>query len=231
MSKGSHTYMYPDAVIFDFDGVIVDTEPIHYKSFQIVLEPLGLGYTWKDYTEKYMGFDDRDAFREAFRIANKPLENTILNELIQNKARIFKHVAQSARPYSGVIELILELSSMKIPLAISSGALKTDILPILSQLEIHDHFTHIISADDVTKSKPDPASYITAMQRLISTFPEKLDNNSSIYAIEDTPAGILSAKGAGLKVIAVTNSYSKENLTIANMIIEDLSQLLRNQWP
>lgn len=224
--------MYPEAVIFDFDGVIVDTEPIHYRSFQKILEPLGLSYSWQDYIKKYMGFDDRDAFREVFKTKSLELSQITLQELIDKKAKIFEHVIhEGVQPYPGVIELITELSKIEVPLAICSGALRSDILPILDQLQIFSLFNHIITADDVAQSKPDPASYLRAKEKLISTFPDKINRQSTIYAIEDTPAGIQSAKGAGLIVIAVTNSYGFESLTQADMTVTSLSQLMQGQWP
>ena len=223
--------MYPDAVIFDFDGVIVDTEPIHYQAFQKILEPMGKGYTWQDYTKTYMGFDDRDAFREAFRAAGQTVTPDTLQALINQKAAIFEQVIeQGVTPYPGVIELIQELATQGIPLAISSGALRSDILPILAQLDITRYFSHIVTADDVPQSKPHPASYLKAKELLLTNFPEKLTADSVIFAIEDTPAGIQSAKGAGLSVIAVTNSYPVEKLWQADAQVQSLMQLSCGNW-
>lgn len=219
--------MSPDAVIFDFDGVIVDTEPIHYQVFQDILEPIGLGYTWEEYTSTYMGFDDRDAFREAFGAAGKTLTPSRLQELINQKAGIFEQiVSRGVPPYTGVIELIHILSAKGIPLAISSGALRSDIMPILEQLNIAQYFSHIVTADDVPQSKPHPASYLSAKEKLMFSFPDKLTSDSHIYAIEDTPAGIQSAKEAGLIVVAVTNSYQADKLERADAIIPSLEQLI-----
>jgi HAD superfamily hydrolase (TIGR01509 family) len=224
--------MYPAAVIFDFDGVIVDTEPIHYQAFQNLLTPLGLGYSWEEYTTRYMGFDDRDAFREAFRTHGKVIDENYLKELINLKASYFKKVVQQGvSPYPGVIELILELAENKVPLAISSGALHSDISPILNQLNIYNLFTQIITADDVPQSKPDPASYLLAKQRLLQNSPSKPNESSLIYAIEDTPAGIQSAQGAGLRVIGITNSYPAEKLFQADIIIDGLTELFGRPWP
>ncbi len=223
--------MYPDAVIFDFDGVIVDTEPIHYMSFQKILEPMNMGYSWEEYTLTYMGFDDRDAFREAFKAANKTIDNFELNKLIDKKAAFFEQVInQGVEVYPGVIELILNLSKQKIPLAICSGALRSDIIPILNQLNIKNHFAHIVTAEEVPQSKPDPASYKKAKELLLGTFNTTLNNSSIIYAIEDTPAGIKSAKGAGLKVIGVTNSYSSEHLGGCDMVLRSLTELPGGYW-
>ena len=100
--------MFPSAVIFDFDGVIVDTEPLHYRAFQNILEPLNLGYGWNDYVEIYMGFDDRDAFREAFRQKQVVLAESELERLVAQKAIIFQEViASGVAPYPGVTDLIV----------------------------------------------------------------------------------------------------------------------------
>jgi beta-phosphoglucomutase len=223
--------MYPDAVIFDFDGVIVNTEPIHYIAFQKILEPMNMGYDWEKYTLTYMGFDDRDAFREAFKTAGKTIDDSTLQQLIDKKAVIFEEIiTRGVETYPGVIELITNLSKLNVPLAICSGALRSDIIPILNQLNIKKYFAHIVTAEDVPQSKPDPASYKKAKELLLDTFSENLNNSSHIYAIEDTPAGIESAKGAGLKVIGVTNSYSSEHLDGCNIILGSLAELFPSHW-
>ena len=81
-----------DAIIFDFDGIIADTEPLHYQAFQQVLEPLGLGYTWARYVDHYMGFDDRDAFMEAFRAGGRLLDAAELEHFIGQKAAAFQDI-------------------------------------------------------------------------------------------------------------------------------------------
>lgn len=223
--------MYPAAVIFDFDGVIVDTEPLHYQAFQKMLIPRNLGYSWEDYVATYMGFDDRDAFREAFRQGGLPLADHELEQLVADKASIFQEViADGVTPYPGVTTLIQDLHHKGTPLAICSGALRSDILPILNQLGIADCFARIVTADDVPHSKPDPTSYRIAAEQLISTFPAQLSDANRIIAIEDTPAGISSATGAGLKVIAVTNSYPADQLRQANRLVSSLEELQCDDW-
>ena len=215
------------AVIFDFDGVIVDTEPLHYRAFQQILEPLGLGFTWLQYVEKYMGFDDRDAFNEAFKANGRTLEQSDLNRLIATKAEIFQIVIQDGiTAYPGVVELIRALHSAKVPLAICSGALHSDINPILGKLGITDCFDIIVTADDVSRSKPDPESYQLAFDKLRVHRPHAGLEACETIAIEDTPAGICSASQAGLQVVAVTNSYDREHLNKANCIVDSLEQLL-----
>lgn len=215
------------AVIFDFDGVIVDTEPLHYKAFKQILIPHGLGFSWEQYIETYMGFDDRDAFVQAFNTKNKQLSHDELTQLISAKAAIFQDVIRSGvTPYPGVIDLIKTLHSAKTPLAICSGALRSDIMPILKMLNISDCFGIIVSADEVAKSKPDPECYRLAFERLSSQWPLSILLPAQTLAIEDTPAGISAALNAGIQVIAVTNSYQRHYLSDATFIVESLEQLV-----
>ncbi len=215
------------AVIFDFDGVIVDTEPLHYKAFQRILEPLGLGFTWDEYIETYMGFDDRDAFKEAFNSKDRQLSQTELNKMVLEKALVFQEVIlDGVVAYPGVVKLIKFLHASGIPLAICSGALLSDIVPILELLHISSCFDLIVTADDVQKSKPDPESYQLTFQKLSSLHSDKNLTFDNTIVVEDTPAGIKSANGAGLSVIAVTNSYPKENLSAAIHIVESLESLI-----
>ena len=211
-----------DAVIFDFDGIIVDTEPLHYKAFQEMLVPLGMGYSWGEYLESYLGFDDRDAFREAYRAAGQPLSAEQLKVLMDGKARAFlRIVSGGVPPYPGVVELIRSISGV-LPLALCSGALRSDIDPILSQLGLVGAFDILVTADEVAASKPDPESYRLAVQRLQDLNPGRIEPARSL-AIEDTPAGILSATGAGLRVLAVTNSYPEERLSGACRVVSSLA--------
>jgi len=217
------TISRPESVIFDFDGVIVDTEPLHYETFQQILAPLGIGFPWKEYVDTYMGFDDRDAFREAFRTHGIDLDERRLKELVASKSMIFQEVIRNGvNAYPGVIQTITSLHASGFPLAISSGALRSDILPILEQLGTAHCFTHIVTADDVRKSKPDPECYSLAFQALLRTHPSLLSTPRNSLAIEDTPAGIRSAKTAGLSVLAVTNSYKGEELSEADYLTDSL---------
>lgn len=218
--------MQARAVIFDFDGVIVDSEPLHYKAFQRVLAPRDMHFSWEEYVERYIGFDDRDAFKEAFRAKSKDMGRDELEALIAQKAHVFQDVIRDGvTPYPGVIELIRKLSAAKIPLAICSGALRSDIEPILAMLDVSDCFDTMVTADDVSASKPDPECYTRAHHNLLAASGLNISQPDTI-AIEDTVAGIESAKKAGLTVCAVTNSYPAASLAAAHYCTDSLSQLL-----
>jgi len=221
-----HSLPLPEAVIFDFDGIIVDTEPLHYKAFLSVLEPLGLGFAWEEYVATYMGFDDRDAFREAYRARGRDLDGKSLKSLVAAKSRTFLDILRAGvEPYPGAVPMIESLHVAGVPLAISSGALLSDVAPILGGLGIDRCFPVVVTADDVRKSKPDPECYALAFRRLSRMRPARVTVPERSFAIEDTPAGIRSAKGAGLRVLAVTNSYGAGELAEADWVADSLENV------
>jgi beta-phosphoglucomutase len=209
-----------NAVIFDFDGVIVDSEPMHYRAFQEVLNPEGISFTWKEYCDVYIGYDDRDAFKAAFTGHGIMKTARQIKQLIELKAAVFQQFILNgeAKPLPGAVELIKSLPNI-VPVALCSGALREDIDPIIKNLGIAEAFHVIVTAEDTSKSKPDPAPYRLAVQKL------GLQDPATAIAIEDTPAGIASAKGAGLKVLAVTNSYASGYLTDADGITDSLARI------
>lgn len=216
----------PEAILFDFDGILVDSEPLHYRAFIEVLDPLGMGFPWEEYVETYMGFDDRDAFREAFRAKGIDLDEGNLAKLVAAKSRAFLDgIRTGMTAYPGVVPLIESLRAASRPMALCSGALRADIDPILAQLGVAGRFDVIVSADDVHRSKPDPESYALAFRNLSERYRDSLTVPENSVAVEDTPAGIRSAKGAGLRVLAVTNSYDPEDLTEADWIIDSLENV------
>jgi beta-phosphoglucomutase len=216
----------PEALLFDFDGILVDSEPMHHRAFNEILDPLGMAFPWNEYLETYMGFDDRDAFRAAFRTRGIDLNESNLAKLVAAKAEAFlRGLRDGVTAYPGAVFLIESLKTAGIPLALCSGALRSDIDPILASIGIARCFDVIVSADDVRKSKPDPESYMLSFDRLSARFPTRLTVPGKSIAIEDTPAGIHSAKGAGLRVLAVTNSYGPEELTEADWITDSLEEV------
>ncbi|HBZ54649.1 MAG TPA: HAD family hydrolase [Syntrophobacteraceae bacterium] len=214
------------AVIFDFDGVLADSEPLHYQAFQKVLVPLGLGHSYERYLEHFIGFDDRDAFREIFGEANRPLDAATLASLIESKSAAFKTiVAKGVRPFPGAASLVADLIRNEVPLAIASGALKDEIRLVLTALRLGSAFSIIVGADDVQRSKPDPESYLLAFQRLAKVHDKSNLNRRDCVVIEDTPAGVQAAKSAGLFCVAVTHTSSVEGLASADHVVKSLEGL------
>ncbi|MEW6719260.1 MAG: HAD family phosphatase [Thermodesulfobacteriota bacterium] len=216
----------PEAVIFDFDGVIADTERLHFDLFGKALEPEGISFTWEEYVAHYMGCNDRDAFRKAFLRNGRELEDGRLSRMIHAKSRLFQDaVRQGVSSYPGAIETIRSLNASRIPLAICSGALRADIDPILSAFGIACCFTAVVSADSVRKGKPDPEGYILAFRELTRSRGSKVASAGACLAVEDTPDGVTAARRAGLAVLAVANNYSAEALARADHVVGSLEEL------
>jgi beta-phosphoglucomutase len=214
------------AVIFDFDGVLVDSEPLHYRAFQEVLAPLGLGYSYERYVEHYIGFDDRDALLEVFRENRRRLDPDTLTELLHAKARAFlQTVSRGVTAFPGALGLVRDLVAHRVALAIASGALLQEIESILEGLGLRPAFPIIVAANDVQRSKPDPETYRVALQRLQAAYGAARSGVGNCVVIEDTPNGILAARQAGLRCVAVTHSSPAATLQAADCIVESLEQL------
>ncbi len=209
------------AVIFDFDGIIVDSESLHHRAFNTVLAPHGIQIEWSDYQKTFIGLDDRDALKTAFKQARKSLSGSRRKELIAEKTAVFQSlIERQANVFPGAIELIKSIPA-RLPVGLCSGSLRSDIEPVISAHGIKNIFRTIVTAEDTGSSKPDPAPYRLALKNL------GVENPASAVAIEDTPAGILSAQRAGLKVLAVANSYNPKALAEADAITDTLENITR----
>ncbi len=197
-----------EAIVFDFDGVIVDSEPLHHRAFAEVFATLGLDVDYDRYIREYIGFDDRDAIRHACRTVGKPLVDRTMRRLLAEKAAAFDRiVARGVAPIDGAIELV-RAAAGRWPIAIASGALRSDIdliLPALNDDDLAACFAAIVTADDVARSKPDPATYLKAAERLGAA-------PAVCLAIEDTPTGLASAKAAGMRTLGIATSYEAAKL-------------------
>ena len=224
------------AVIFDFNGIIVDDEPIHFELFRRVLNEERITLTEEEYYARYLGFDDRGAFTAAYREHGQPLSQPKLDELIERKAAYYREdIKTKMRVFPGVESLIPNLAR-KLPLAIASGALRNEIEIILSSIGLFNEFRAIISAEDVGQGKPEPEIFFKALAQL-NTF---LDGEPAISAneclvIEDSKEGVRGARRAGMKCLAVTNSHPPELLAEADSILDSLEGVslpqLQAMWP
>ena len=214
------------AVIFDFDGVIVNSEPLHYQVYQDVLAPKGLGFSWDDYLSIYLGFDDRDCFRLHFKQAGRTLGESELAELVRAKGDAFlKRVEKGeAAPYPGAVDFIRGLAE-RVPLAVCSGALPGDIWPVLNRLGLAPAFRVMVTAADVKNSKPDPACYVLTLKKLQAAYPEHGIRAGTCVAIEDSPWGVAAAHEAGIPVVGVTNMVSAETLKQAEKVVDSFKRL------
>jgi len=217
------------AVIFDFDGVIADTEPLHFAGFRQTLAEIGITLTESDYYANYLGYDDLGCFIAALTAHKHPTDPAALAQLMQRKARAYlESVTDHLVIFPGVREFVREAAAAY-PLAIASGALRHEIEVILEQAGLRKEFLHITSAEDVTRGKPDPQPFLHALNGLNRQRREPLITAESCLVIEDSLPGIRSAKTAGMKVLAVANTHTIQDLHEAHAAAQSLSQIRLNE--
>jgi beta-phosphoglucomutase-like phosphatase (HAD superfamily) len=211
------------AIIFDFDGVIADTEPLHLKAFQLTLRENGIELSDEDYFENYLAYDDKTLFKELLKDRNYEHNEAQISDFMNRKSEHFENVLKgNILVLEGVPEFISEVSG-KYPLAIGSGALRSEIIYILESGGLREHFEIIVSADEVINCKPDPEVFIEALRRLnnLDSVSEKISPQECLV-IEDSTSGIKAAHSAGMKCLAITNSYAAEKLSEAELIKQSL---------
>ncbi len=214
-----------DAVIFDFDGVVVDSEPIHYFGFQQVLKTLGVELSREDYYAKYLGFDDHDCIAAVAADTGCQLGEHRIEQLTQTKTRIVQRAfRESIEAMPGAVRLIQALDRRRVPLAICSGALREEIRLAAETVGVLECFGPIVSAEDVARGKPDPEGYRKALERLERNLAGHLLPRKCIV-VEDSPAGIEAGKVAGMQVLAVTASYPREALAVADRVVASLEEV------
>lgn len=212
------------AIIFDFNGVIVDDEPLHLELFKQVLSEEGIGLSDEDYHAKYLGYDDRGCFVAALTDAGRveaAMNADFIHELIERKAEYYRRaIKERCLLFPGAVELI-KRSAARFPLAIASGALRSEIEWVLEQGGVRGCFREIVAAEDVAACKPDPEGYVKARAALNAR------GGAAILAaeclvIEDSIAGVQAAKAAGMRCVGVTNSYTAAELAEADAVVATL---------
>jgi len=198
-----------EAVLFDFNGVLVDDEPQHCEALQRVLAEERITLTREQYYDRYLGLDDRGGFVQAFRHAQRTLTTELLQHLVTKKSRLYLElVSKSLRMVRGAPEFVRE-ARRRYRLGIVSGALRSEIDHILRRAELADHFEIIIAADDVTRCKPDPASYLAAREALNRRRPIAA---RACVVIEDSLPGLQAARAAEMPCVMLTTSHPARTL-------------------
>ena len=212
------------AIIFDCDGVIADTEPIHMAAFGRVLAEEGITLTEEDYFGHYLALDDRGCFTTAFAGRGRSLTKEQLSEMISRKAEYVEPAMQAGlRILPGAAEFI-HLASDVYPLAVASGALRAEIELVLKYGGLRDRFRVIVSAEDVARSKPHPDPFLKARELLNAATGDHIEP-AECLVIEDSIHGIRAAHQAAMRCLAVLNSYPREKLAEADHIVDSLAGL------
>jgi beta-phosphoglucomutase len=206
------------ALVFDFDGVIVDSEPLHLRAYQEVLEPLGLSLPREEYYARYLGYDDAGVFAAVAHARGWRLEDGQIPALIAEKSRVFDEFLVAGEVlYPGAGECLARLAPMY-PIGIASGALRHEIETTIRGNALDSYVRFIVASGETPASKPAADPYARAAQ-LHGVLP------GACLAIEDSRWGIESAKAAGLWCIGITNTYPVTELMQADAIIATLDEL------
>jgi HAD superfamily hydrolase (TIGR01509 family) len=213
------------AVIFDFNGVLVDDEHVHFELFREALATLGVPLDEAAYLDRYLGFDDRGAFVAALADAGRDAPPAFVDGLIARKAARYAEVAEAGlRSFPSAAETLAGLAD-RYPVAICSGALRAEIEYALRRLKVRNRVQSITSAEDTERCKPDPEGYLIALNRLRANLPD-LDAGQCLV-IEDSLAGLEAARAAGMVAVGVTHTYRRDELEPAGavVVVDDLGTI------
>jgi beta-phosphoglucomutase len=212
------------AIVFDFDGVIADSEPLHLRAFQQALAGEGIELTPQEYYSRYLGFDDVGVFEALARDRGIAMSDRHVTTLVARKGTCLQQMIQEGSVlFPGAREFI-RAAAAAVPIGIASGALRHEIDEIVEAAGVGDLFSVIVAAGDTPQSKPSPAPYLLAFERLREASGDGLAPRRCV-AIEDSRWGLESAQGAGLRCVGVTNSYPAHELPGAELIVDGLKEL------
>ncbi len=215
---------WPRGVVFDFDGVIVNSEPLHLFAFQEVLRAEKIELSDEEYYREMIGFDDKGAFKHVFALRGRTLDPKTFLRIMTRKSVVMMELLRRRRlaALPGVEEFVRGLWR-NCPLGICSGGLREEIEAMLEGVALRDCFGVIVAAEDVEVGKPDPSGYLLAA-RLLSDklkLPRPL-KPADCLVVEDAPTVIRAVKAVGFPTLAITSSYPEAKLTDANWIVRSL---------
>lgn len=217
------------AILFDFNGVIINDESIHQELIDNILLQENLRPSSAEYKQICLGKSDRNSLREIFKLRGRFISEKELNKLIIQKAQAYEQkIAQleSLPIYPDVIPFLSKIKESGLLIGVVSGALHSEIELVLEKGNINDYFQVIVGGDDINLSKPEPEGYLLAINLLNQQNPDRLIQASDCLAIEDTFAGITAAQNAGMQVVGIANTYPIHMLQRqANWTVDSLSEL------
>jgi beta-phosphoglucomutase len=213
------------AIVFDFDGVIADSEPLHLRAFQQALAEEDIELSANEYYARYLGYDDVGMFQALASDRGIAMSNGHITSLVARKGtKLQEMLHRGSVLFPGAAEFIRAAAADGVPLAIASGALRHEIQAILESAAIAPLFAVIVAAGDTPEGKPSPAPYLLAFKFLQQHTGRILDAKRCV-AIEDSRWGLESARLAGLRCVGVTTSYAAHELAGAELMIDGLSAL------
>jgi beta-phosphoglucomutase len=220
------------AIVFDFDGVIANSEPLHCRAFREVLAEAGIALSEAEYYGRYLGYDDVGSLAAIARDRNLTWSADEVAELVARKAARLEMLERDVSMlFPGAAEAI-RAAAEAVPIAIASGAFGAEIRRVLDRERLTGHFHAIVAAEDTVFGKPAPDPYRRAVSLLEFAVHSPLAP-SDCAAVEDSAWGLESARAAGLRTVAVAQTYAREMLT-ADLVFDSIAgfdvNMLRQLW-
>lgn len=217
------------AVLFDFNGVIINDEAIHQQLTEEIILEENLRPSADEFREVCLGRSDRACLEEILKRRGRIVTQEYLTKLITSKAEAYQHQLEAMDKlpiYPGLEDLIFKLRVAQLPMGIVSGALRCEIELVINRANLAQHFCVIVAGDDIKVSKPEPDGYLLAVEKINQQYPNLNLRSNECLVIEDTPAGIEAAKRAGMQVVGVANTYPFHMLQRqANWTVDYLNDL------
>ena len=212
------------AVVFDFDGVIANSEPLHFRAFRDALAAAGVSLTEAEYYARYLGYDDVGSFNAIAADRGRTWSEAELGELMQRKTGRLEELERDQSVLFPGAEAAIKRLAAAYPLAIASGARRPEIVRVLERERLAEFFVALVSAEDTASSKPAPDPYLRAVDLLARATGAPLRPGECV-AVEDSRWGIDSARAAGLVTIAITHSYPADTFAGSGAVISHLDHL------
>jgi beta-phosphoglucomutase len=219
------------AIIFDLDGTLVDTEPLHLKAFTEILAGEGIQLDRQDYFERLIGFNDRECFSTVLREHQRD-PAPLVEALIARKAVRYMELIHGEDLFYPAAQDFVRQCARRFPIVLATGTLRAEAQTILHRAGLRELFTDVVAAEDAEHGKPAPDSFLLALRHLQSRPELGPIGAAQCLVIEDTAAGVAAARAAGMKVLAITHTSAAQLLAGADLIrpslaATDLDEVLR----
>lgn len=212
------------AIVFDFDGVLANSEPLHFQGFHDVLAEEGIVLTRDDYYTRYLGYDDAGVFHAIAEERGAAWTAARIGDLVARKAVRLEVLERDASILFPGAAAAVRRAAAAVPVAIASGALGAEIRRVLDREQLTACFTAIVAAEDTPLSKPAPDPYLRALALLAPALGGRVAARDCV-AVEDSHWGLESARAAGLRTVGITHTYGASALVGADLVIDSLDAL------
>ena len=202
-----------DVILLDFNGVVVNDEPIHFASLRHALAPEGITVDEATYYADYLGCDDRACVREAIRRSGRALDAAGVDRIARRKAERYAAITRDALPLVPGVRAFVRAAAAAARVAVVSGALRTEITSGLERAGLTDVVAYVVSAEDVSRTKPDPEGHRRALAAVAGGAPR-----ARVVVIEDSLPGLAAARALGAGCVMLTTSHPAGAIERADLV-------------